>query len=103
MCRDGARIGPVCVGTPGCRASYCYLASQDGARLAARHLVRRIERRKVLSAHFPGNVAFDPLRAAVPAYDTRVRIQHEDGVVLYRVDQLPEMDVAQRMREGLAC
>src|SRR5690606_4002683 len=63
-------------------------------REAAVHLLRRIEAREMRADDFLGPVALDGLRAGIPGDHIARRVEHEDGVVLDRRDQLAVDPVA---------
>src|SRR5579883_1502978 len=53
-----------------------------------------IKTREMVPDDFVGCIAFDALRAGIPAYDISVRIQHEDRIVRHAADELPELPLA---------
>ena len=49
----------------------------------------RIKTGKMLTDDLLRGIALDALSANVPACDDTLRVQHEDGVILYAVHQKP--------------
>src|SRR5439155_1452613 len=67
---------------------------QQALRLARGEILRREEAREVLPDDLLGPVALDALGAAVPAHHAALLVEHEDRVVLHRLDQQPELFLA---------
>jgi hypothetical protein len=59
-------------------------------RFARGEVFRAIELREVLPDDLVRGVLLEPLRAAIPADDPAVRIEHEDGVISDALDQQTE-------------
>lgn len=62
--------------------------TQQLLRLAFGAVFRREEQGKMTPHHFIGAIALDPLGARIPRGDMAGGIEHVDGVVHHRLDQL---------------
>src|SRR2546427_762404 len=60
-------------------------------RLSRTRVLLGIETRKVLADDFGRPVTLHALGPLIPAGDLSLRIEHEDGVILYGIDQQPQV------------
>jgi hypothetical protein len=63
---------------------------EEPLRLARLGVLGRVEQRQGPAEDLVGLVALDPPQPRVPAGDPAVRVEHEDRVVLHRLDQEAE-------------
>src|SRR5689334_2075414 len=64
---------------------------QFAPRLAGAHILFRIEAGEMLADDFRRAVALHALGAVIPTGDPALRVEHEDGIVLHRIHEQPEV------------
>ncbi|MNS59449.1 hypothetical protein D3C72_924080 [compost metagenome] len=62
--------------------------AQQALRAAFGAILRGEEQREMLADHFIGTVPLDALRACVPRHHMAGRVEHVDGVIHHRLNQL---------------
>ncbi|MNV88008.1 hypothetical protein D3C71_1821770 [compost metagenome] len=62
--------------------------AQQALRAAFGAILRGEEQREMLADHFIGTVPLDALRACVPRHHMAGRVEHVDGIIHHRLNQL---------------
>ncbi|MCY1443204.1 hypothetical protein D9M71_596060 [compost metagenome] len=62
--------------------------TQQALRAALGTILRGEEQREMLANHFIGTVTLDPLRTCIPRHHMAGRVEHVDGVIHHRLNQL---------------